>query len=76
MGVWTLVRDIRTPLVGLRVCKIDMRCMQEDKITPQSFYVVQQLSMSTGLCPDARISTTLIQGLQSILCGMRLPLYP
>ena len=41
----------------------------------QSFYLVRQPSISTRLCPDARISINLVQGLQLVLCIMRLPLY-
>ena len=40
------------------------------------FYMIQQLPVFMGLCPNARISTGLIQGLQLVLCGTRLPLYP
>ena len=42
----------------------------------QSFYVVRQLSMSMVLCLDAKIFTDLIQGLQLVLRGTRLPFYP
>ena len=60
--------------VGQSVCRSDKKKCNKIKYT--LFYVDQQSPTSTGLCPDARISTNLIHSLQLVLCVMRLPLYP
>ena len=74
--VRTKLHCIRTPPIGLSVCRAYVKYLAMIVKEHVIFTWFGNLPMSTGLCPDARISTDLIKGLQLVICGKRFPLCP